>query len=68
MFIFKWCAPAGISGGQKRASGPLELELQVVVSYLAWVLDPNLSPPQEQQLFFIAEPSIQPCMLLFLNK
>ena len=32
----------GTYGGQKRALEPLELELQVVVSYLTWVLGWNL--------------------------
>ena len=39
--------PSGAHGGQ-RALGLLELELQVVVSCLAWVLGTEAHPLQDQ--------------------
>jgi hypothetical protein len=53
------CADAG--GGQKKASDPLELELQIVVLFVkstqcrCW--ESNLGPVQKHQLLLIAEPS-----------
>lgn len=44
---------AGAQGRQKRTSGPLRLELQVVLSVSMWVLE-------EQQALSTAEPSPQP--------
>lgn len=38
------CAPIGAYGSQKRVGNPLELEFQVLVSPLAWVLELTLSP------------------------
>lgn len=29
-------------GGQKKAPGPLDLEVQAVVNFLAWILDTEL--------------------------
>lgn len=33
---------AGALGGHKRKLDPLELELQVIINYLTWVLGDNL--------------------------
>lgn len=38
VFIQVCCKYAGLLGGQKRASDCLELELQTIVNYCAWVL------------------------------
>lgn len=38
----------GAHGGQKRASGPLDLEFQVLLSGPAWVLGSELRSPREQ--------------------
>lgn len=35
----------GVSGCQMRASGPLELALQVAVSFLGWALGTEIRPP-----------------------
>lgn len=40
----------GAHGGQERASNPLKLEPQVVVSHLLWVPVPNSRPLQEHML------------------
>lgn len=32
----------GADGGRKRASGPLEIDSQGIVSHLTWVLGPGL--------------------------
>lgn len=37
-------------GGQKRLSGPLELDFLVFVSPLMWVLGTKVGPVQEQQM------------------
>lgn len=39
-----------VYGHQKRLSDTLELELQVVMSSLAWVLGTNLGPLKEQDV------------------
>lgn len=41
-------------------SNPLELELQSLVSFYWECWELNLGPLQEQWVFFIAEPSLQP--------
>lgn len=41
--------------GQKRVSDALEMEIQVVASYLTWVLGTKL-----QQVLFTVEPPLQP--------
>lgn len=49
----------GVCGGQKRASGPLELELQESVStptHGHWEL--NLEPPKERIVLPASEPSL----------
>lgn len=50
---------------QKRASVPLELELQVVVSCRMWM--PNSCPLQEQGMLLSTKPSFQPEALWFLK-
>lgn len=42
---------------QKRALGPLELELQAIGSYLMWVWEPNFSPLKEEQVLLTTQPS-----------
>lgn len=41
VYITVWCVcvPGGIHRGQKRGLDPPELELQVIVSHLVWVLE-----------------------------
>lgn len=48
------CVP-GAQEGQKRALDSLELELEMVVRHLMWVLDPL----HEQQVLLAAELSFQ---------
>ena len=36
------CVPSGAQGGQKRASGPLNLELLAVVCHQTWILGTEL--------------------------
>ena len=43
-----------------EASDPWELELQAVVSHLMWVLGTSPGPLQEQPVFFITQPPLQP--------
>jgi hypothetical protein len=57
----------GVPRGQKRASDPLELELQVDVSCPMWVLGTNSGPLKEQQALPTAEPSLQPWGGFFLT-
>ena len=49
----------GTHGGHKRALYPVELELQVVVNNLIWVLGAKLKSLQEQCELLNMEPSIQ---------
>lgn len=50
----------GVCGGQKKESDPLELELEVFVSFLVWDWAQNPGPLQEQQVFLTTETSLQP--------
>lgn len=43
---------------------PLELQWELLVSYLTWCLEPNLIPSQEFMLL-TAEPSLQPHAFYF---
>ena len=45
---------------------PLELELQVVMSHLAWVLESYLVLLRELQVFLTTEPSLQHPRIVFL--
>lgn len=45
----------------EKALDLLELELKAIVSYLVWMLGPELSPPQEQQVL-IPLSSPLPCI------
>lgn len=56
MFV---CTPhiAGVLGGQKRASDPLNLELRMV-ELLCWCWELNTSHLEEQQMFLTIEPSL----------
>jgi hypothetical protein len=49
----------GAHGSQKRVSDLLELELQIVVSHQG-CREPKLCSLEEQQVLFIAEPSLHP--------
>lgn len=51
---------AGAHRDQKRASDLLEMELQLVVSLLLWVLRIELGSLQDQCAHLSAEPSLQP--------
>lgn len=51
------CVPLGTFRGQKRASNPLELELQVSVIPLKWVLG-NKLVLEEQQTLLTTETSL----------
>lgn len=50
---------AEASGIQKSVSGPLELELQVLLSYSVWKT--NSDPLQEPFLLLSAKASLQSC-------
>lgn len=50
---------ADIKRSQKWPADPPELELQVVVSLLMWVQEPNSSPPQKHKLHLTPELSLQ---------
>lgn len=70
MYVYVSFLPASVCAmymsvafrGQKRASEPLELELGMVGNHWPW----NLSPPQEQQVFVTAGPSLQLLVLQFI--
>jgi hypothetical protein len=47
----------------EKVSGPLEPQLQVVVSYHVGTWNQNLGPLQEQQVLSTTEPSLQPQLL-----
>jgi hypothetical protein len=49
---------AGTHGSQKRASDPLDLELQAVVSSQTGCWELMFSPLQEQQVLLTAEPAL----------
>ena len=49
----------GAHGSQKRVSDLLEVELQIVVSHQG-CREPKLCSLEEQQVLFIAEPSLHP--------
>lgn len=51
---------------QKRASDPLVLELQAVLTCLTWVLGPEFNSQSSKSSFFTAEPFLQPSALCFL--
>ena len=42
-----------------EASDPLDLELEMVVSYLMWVVELNSAPLEEQQVLLSTELSLQ---------
>lgn len=50
---------AGALANQKRMSGPLELELQVVVSWPMKMLGSNLGTPEEKKALWTDKPSLQ---------
>ena len=55
-------------GGQKRASGPLELEPQMVVATMLVLGIAPRSSGREQQVVLTAEPSRQPCWLFLSSR
>lgn len=48
-----------------EASDPLELELEMVVSYLMWVVELNSAPLEEQQVLLSTELSLQLPVCIF---
>lgn len=52
-------------GGQKKWLDPLELEIQVIVSYPMWVPETNSAWLEEQQELLTVEPALQPLDTLF---
>lgn len=56
VFIYV-CTIALPKGGQKRISNVLELKLQVVVSFLMWVLETKFGVSGTAAVFLIPEPS-----------
>jgi hypothetical protein len=54
-----WHLGENANRGEKMASGPLDLELQVVVRPLMWVLKPNMFPLGKHQVLLTIEPSLQ---------
>lgn len=52
--------PMGGAGGQKRLFSSLELELQVIVNYLTWVLEFSSCPLEDQYVLLINKPSLKP--------
>jgi hypothetical protein len=61
--LYYECVCEGAKGGYKSKKGlsyPLELELELVVSLLVWVLGTKLGPLQEQQMFLTTEQPLQP--------
>lgn len=51
------CVPrnAGVTGGKKRVSEPLDLELLALVNHLIWFQEPNLGPLEDQQVLSTTE-------------
>lgn len=47
-------------GAQKRESGPLEQDSQIVVSHYVGIWESNPGPLGEQQVFLTIEPSLEP--------
>lgn len=58
MYICASCA-CSVLGGQKRVSDLLEMELQVIRSYLVWVLGTKPGYVEEQKMFLTAEPTLK---------
>ena len=56
-----------ISGASRRASDPLELESQMVVSYHVGAENQNPHPLEEQPVILTAEPPLQPRDYLLCN-
>ena len=54
------CVYARTHGGQKRSLDPLELESQMAVSQLIWVLGSELLFLQEQFVLLSTVPCLQP--------
>ena len=53
----------GAHKGQKKASAPLGLESQAVVSHVTWVLGTYMGPLSEPYMLLTTEPSLQPLQL-----
>jgi hypothetical protein len=62
VYVSASCA-CSAHGGQKRASDPLKLELQIIVSGRCW--ETNLGPLEEQQVFLTTELFLQPPSVIF---
>lgn len=60
MYVFAYVqVTSGIRKGQKRASDPMELELEVVLRWSCGHWEPNSHPLQGQQVLLTAKLSIQ---------
>lgn len=55
-----WVHMSDPCGGQKRPLDPLELELQIAVSHLTWMLGTELRSSQEHYVLLTAKPFLQP--------
>lgn len=53
--------------GAQKLSEPLELEVQVAVGHLMWVLGTEPGPLEEQQVRVTAEPPLQSLLSLSLH-
>lgn len=60
LFVYVCTLNVGAIGSQKRELGLLELELQVVVSYLCGCCEASQGPLQEQYALLATETSFQP--------
>ena len=58
----------GVLGGHKRVLDPLELELQVAVSYRGGAGELNPGPLEEEPVLLTPEPSPQPYLSRFLKE
>ena len=56
---------AGAYRDQRKASGPLKLALQAVVTSPTWRLEPNSDPLQEQCFLLTTEPSLEALSSIF---
>lgn len=64
--MYALCMYEGCSQRPDEGVGPLELELQVAVSYLIWLLELTLGLEEEWQILLATEPSLTPIFSCFL--
>lgn len=60
------CMYEGCSQRPDEGVGPLELELQVAVSYLMWLLELTLGLGEKWQILLATEPFLTPIFSCFL--